>query len=385
MTELAVIIPTLNERQNVKPIVERLTAALKGLEWEVIFVDDDSADGTTDECRRLAALNPHVRVIQRIGRRGLASACLEGMLASTAPYVAVMDGDMQHDEAALPRMLEAAKTNHADVVVGSRHAEGGGIGSFAKERVWLSNLGRRFSRAVCSHDLSDPMSGFFLLNRNYLDKVVRRVSGVGFKILLDLIAYSTSPIKIVEVPYVFRTRIHGESKLDLTVGFEYFVLLADKILGRTIPLSFALFSIVGTVGVLLHLLVLTGLRAGSMSFLNAQLIATAAAMISNFFLNNLITYRTTRLRGWLSIGKGLLGFCGACSLGAISNLAVAKLLVDHHVHWILAGVAGILFGSVWNYSVTAVMTWHIGQTRARRRMLTTLEASAPLEVTGTPA
>src|SRR6202022_4127726 len=172
---------------------------------------------------------PHVRVIQRIGRRGLASASLEGILASTAPYVAVMDGDMQHDEAVLPRMLEAAKTNHADLVVGSRHAEGGGMGSFAKDRVWLSNLGRRLSKAVCSHDLSDPMSGFFLLSRNYLDKVVRRVSGVGFKILLDLIASSTSPVKIVELPYVFRTRIHGESKLDLSVGFEYFVLLADKI------------------------------------------------------------------------------------------------------------------------------------------------------------
>ena len=195
-TELAVIIPTLNERQNVTPIVERLTAALKGLEWEVIFVDDDSADGTADECRRIAALNPRVRVIQRIGRRGLASACLEGMLASTAPYVAVMDGDMQHDETVLPRMLEAAKANHVDVVVGSRHAEGGGMGSFAKERVWLSNLGRRLSRAVCSHNLSDPMSGFLLLNRNYHDKVVRRVSGVGFKILLDLIASSTSPVKI---------------------------------------------------------------------------------------------------------------------------------------------------------------------------------------------
>ena len=85
MTELAVIIPTLNERQNVVPMVERLTASLKGLEWEVIFVDDDSADGTADECRRLAALNPQVRVIQRIGRSGLASACLEGMLSSTAP------------------------------------------------------------------------------------------------------------------------------------------------------------------------------------------------------------------------------------------------------------------------------------------------------------
>lgn len=368
MAELAIIIPTLNERENVAPLIQRLSVALEAVDWEVIFVDDDSPDGTADQCRQLAATNPRVRIIQRIGRRGLASACIEGMLASAAPYLAVMDGDMQHDERILPAMLRAAVEQGADVVVGSRHVEGGGMGSFAKERVWLSNLGRKLSRMVCAHDLSDPMSGFFLLTRTYLNRVVRRVSGVGFKILLDLIASSGGPVKIVEVPYVFRDRMYGQSKLDLTVGFEYFVLLADKWMGYTIPLPFALFSLVGSTGVVLYLAVFSALyRTGMTGFLRAQLIGTGVAMISNFFLNNLITYRTTRLRGWWNVTQGLIAFCAACSLGAFSNIAVAKFLMDRQVSWWLAGMSGIVIGSVWNYSVTAVLTWHIGQRRARSR------------------
>jgi len=298
----------------------------------------------------------------------------------------VMDGDMQHDETVLARMLEAAKINDADVVVGSRHAAGGGIGSLANERVWLSNLGRHLSKAICSYDLSDPMSGFFLLNRNYLDKTVRRVSGIGFKILLDLITSSAGAVRIIEMPYVFRTRLHGKSKLDLAVGFEFFVLLANKILRRNISPSFALFSTVSTAAGALHLLVLTALyQPGFVSFLHAQLVAATLTMASSFFLYNLITRRTTRLRGWVSIATGLLGFCAVCSLGVISNLVIAKLLVNHHVHWILAGIAGILFGSVWNYSATAILTWRIGQARARRRIPTAAEALAPFETTRMPA
>jgi dolichol-phosphate mannosyltransferase len=367
MAQLSVVVPTLNERPNVQPIVERLSACLSGIDWEVIFVDDDSPDGTASECRRLASSNSRVHIVQRVGRKGLASACLEGMLASSAPYLAVMDGDMQHDETVLPKMYAAAQIPGTDVVVGSRHLAGGGMGAFSQERVQLSNLGRRLSRMITSQDLSDPMSGFFVITRSYLNRVAYRVSGVGFKILLDLIASSQAPVTVREIPYVFRTRLYGESKLDITVGVEYFVLLADKLIGYTIPLQFALYSIVGATGVLLYLATLMTLyHIGHSTFLGAQVVATGVAMVSNFFLNNIITYRTNRLRGWKSMTKGLILFCLACSAGVLSNVSVAKLLVDRGIPWIVAGITGIVIGSVWNYSATAVLTWQVGQRRARR-------------------
>ena len=368
MVELAVIIPTLNERQNIAPIVERLTACLDGVAWEAIFVDDDSPDGTADECRRISAINPRIRVVHRVGRRGLASACIEGMLASSAPYLAVMDGDMQHDETILPQMLATAKQQHADVVIGSRNIGGGGMGAFAKERVQLSNLGRRLSQAVTAQDLSDPMSGFFLITRNFLNQVIYQIQGIGFKILLDLVSSTPEPIKIVEVPYVFRNRQYGESKLDFTVGFEYLVLLIGKLIRYTIPLTFASFALVGVVGLFLYWGILAALfQTGTLPFVQSAVIATGVAMVSNFVLNNFITHRAYRLKGWRSILSGLVVFVGACSIGALANIAVSQLLLRSNISWFWAGTTGIVIGSVWNYSVTGAFIWHIDQRRTRAR------------------
>ncbi|MFC7551990.1 glycosyltransferase [Pseudoroseomonas wenyumeiae] len=122
---LTIVVPCFNEAENVIPMAERLEAALQGIAWEVIFVDDDSPDGTAAIARRLAEQDERVRCIRRIGRRGLASACIEGMMASSAPYVAVIDGDLQHDETILPRMLEALRSGRAEVAIGSRHVPGG--------------------------------------------------------------------------------------------------------------------------------------------------------------------------------------------------------------------------------------------------------------------
>src|SRR5579863_1449381 len=159
MTELAIIIPTLNEHDNIEPILDRLSRALAGISWEVIFVDDDSSDGTAYLARQIAQSRSNVRVIQRIGRRGLSSACIEGMLATSAPYLAVMDGDLQHDESLLTQMLAQLKAGNLDIVVASRNVEGGSVGEFARHRVMISELGRWVSTAVCKCELQDPMSG----------------------------------------------------------------------------------------------------------------------------------------------------------------------------------------------------------------------------------
>jgi dolichol-phosphate mannosyltransferase len=355
--ELAVVVPTFNERENVIELFRRLETVLRGIEFEVIVVDDDSVDGTADAVREVARADPRLRVLQRIRRRGLSSACVEGMMATAAPYIAVIDADLQHDESVLPSMLARAKSETLDLVVGTRHAEGGSMGSFTASRVRLSEAGKRLSRAITHAELSDPMSGFFLVDRRFLDEVVRSLSAVGFKILLDIVASASRPIRMAEVPYNFRERIHGDSKLDVLVGVEYLQLLADKLIGDFVPPRFVLFGLVGGSGVILHLAVLYSmLNWAGLTFPLSQLIATIVGMTSNFFLNNVLTWRDHRLRG-LEALAGLLKFYAACSIGAFLNLQVATFAIEHEVPWYLAGFAGLVIGSVWNFAVTAATTW----------------------------
>ena len=354
---LTIVVPTLNERDNVKPLIALLDTALANVNWEVMFVDDDSTDDTARRIRALALVDPRVRCIQRIGRRGLSTACIEGVLASSAPYVAVMDADLQHDEALLPRMLEILLTENVDVVIGSRYAAGGGLGNWAGNRAWISRLGTRLARLVCNQDIADPLSGFFMCRRDVFEDVVRRLSGHGFKILLDLLASSSRPLRVCELPFEFRTRRHGESKLDTLVVWEYFALLADKLFGRIVPIRFALFASIGAVGLAVHMPVLWGgLHFAALSFGAAQSIATLAAMTSNFFLNNILTYRDQRLRGWRML-RGLLTFYAICAIGATANVGIASYLFNANQTWWVAGVLGVIIGAVWNYAMSSIFTW----------------------------
>src|SRR5208283_3903919 len=321
--ELSVIVPTFNERDNVRGVVSRLDRSLRGKAWEVTFVDDDSPDGTAACVREIAQQDPRVRCIQRIGRRGLSSACVEGMLSSSSPYLAVLDGDCQHDEAMLPRMLELLKEGDADVVVGSRYMNGGGIGSWDSSRARMSRFATGLSKAIIKHELSDPMSGFFALRRETLETAVRGLSSIGFKILLDLVASSPGTVRIKEIPYEFRRRHSGESKMDSQAVWAYLMLLADKALGGIVPVRFVAFALVGGVGVLVHFAVLTALfRAMSLPFAISQAGAAAVSMAGNFILNNALTFRDLRLRGWRWV-KGLFSFALTCSLGALANVGVA--------------------------------------------------------------
>lgn len=357
MMELALIIPTFNESQNIEPLLGLLDSALAGIEWEVLFVDDDSTDNTSGLVRSLAAQRPNVRVLQRIGRRGLSSACIEGMLATSATYLAVMDADLQHDEKLLPKMLEVIKAEKLDLVIGSRSVEGGSMGEFAAKRQFLSNLGRKLSTAVCKVQVLDPMSGFFMLNRKFFEEVDHRLSGISFKILVDLLASSTRPVRIKELPYTFRNRIYGESKLDSTNLLEYLFLLADKTVGRYIPIRYAMFTLSGLSGAVLHLAVLWFLFTVRHVSLNvAQGSAALSAMVLNFFMNNMITYRQQRLKGFRLI-TGLFWFLVACSVGGVASVAIAAFGYQAGFPALLAGIVGLIIGSVWNYAVTSLFTW----------------------------
>jgi dolichol-phosphate mannosyltransferase len=355
--ELAVIVPTLNEKDNIEPLLAKLAEALVGIGWEVVFVDDDSQDGTAELLLRLHAAMPRVRVVRRIGRRGLSSACIEGMLATSAPYLAVMDADLQHDETILPTMLERLRNDDLDVVVGSRFVTGGSAEAFSGGRLLLSRLGRLLSRMVSRADLSDPMSGFFVLRRPFFDQTVRRLSGQGFKILLDLFASSPRPVRFAEQAYTFRPRQRGESKLDALVVLDYLTLLSDKLFGPSFPTRFVIFSLVGLFGVGVHLLFLAlSYKVLLAPFYFAQVIATFAAMTVNFNLNNEFTFRDRRLRG-ADLIYGHLSFYLVCGIGAIANFQIAELLFEHRMPWLLAGLAGALVSSVWNYGVSSILTW----------------------------
>ena len=365
--EISVIVPTFNERDNVLELVSRLERCLAGRAWEVIFVDDDSPDDTAALVRRLAQQDRRVRCLQRIGRRGLSSACVEGMLASGAPVLAVMDGDLQHDEELLPRMLDVLKQGNADVVVGTRYSAGGGVGQWEASRARMSRFATRLSRYVVRADISDPMSGFFALRREAFEAAVRQLSSIGFKILLDLVASSPAPLRICELPYQFRTRRAGESKLDSQAVWEYLMLLVDKLVGAYVPARFVAFAAIGGLGVAVHFVVLAALFGPlQVSFAASQTAAALVAMTSNFALNNALTYRDRRLRGWGWL-KGWLSFTLVCSIGLLANVGIAAYLFASQTAWVLAALAGIAVGAVWNYAVTSAYTWRSRARRAVRR------------------
>ncbi|MBL8202204.1 MAG: glycosyltransferase family 2 protein [Chromatiales bacterium] len=357
MIDLAIVVPTFNEKDNVDELVARLEQALDGIRWEVVFVDDDSPDHTSDRVRELAQAKPHVRCVQRIGRRGLSRAVIEGVLATSAPYVAVMDGDLQHDEALLPRMLEQSRRAGVDIVVGSRYCPGGSAGEWEKSRARMSWLATRLSRLVVTAQLSDPMSGFFMMRRELFQSLVRDLSGEGYKILLDLFATSPRPLNFVELPYTFRSRGAGESKLDSAAVWEFMLLILDKAFGRVVPARFAMFGLVGLSGIAVHFVsLLAAYRWLELEFPVAQTVATFAAMTSNYALNNSFTYRDRRRMG-LRFVTGLLTFYAICGVGVIANVGIASLVFARDFTWWLAGAAGALVGVVWNYAISSMVTW----------------------------
>lgn len=354
---LSVVVPVFKEVANVPILVERLTRVLDGLAWEVIFVDDDSPDGTAEAARRIARTDPRVRCIRRIGRRGLAGACIEGMLASSASVVAVMDGDLQHDETILPAMFAKLQTGSADLVIGSRFVEGGSAEQgFSKVRQRGSAAATLLAQKLFGVTLSDPMSGFFMIDRRAFETVAPKLSTRGFKILLDILASSKGALRVAELPFVFGARQYGESKLDNMVVLEYLGLLLAKLSGDRISIRFVLFALVGATGLVVHLLALDRALAFGLPFDWAQMTAAFTAMTSNFFLNNQLTYRDKRLKG-LALLVGLLTFYLVCSVGMVANVGVANWVYGAQPLWWLAGTAGAIMGVVFNYAATSVLTW----------------------------
>jgi len=354
--ELSVVVPTFNERDNVGPLVDRLRRSLADVAWQVIFVDDHSPDGTAAAVKAMAAHDPRLLCLERVGRRGLAGAVVEGAMASAAPYVAVIDADLQHDETLLPRMLARLRAGEADLAVGSRYLAPDNAQGLSPLRRAGSRIANALARQVLRTQVSDPVSGFFMIRRELIEAVAPRLSDQGFKVLFDIIASQPVPPRIVELPYAFAERQAGASKMDGRIIIDYLGLILTKLTANVLPPRFLLFALVGTSGVVVNMAVLYAGKAAGLDFIPSQIIAAITAMSSNFLINNRVTYRDRRLHG-LALFTGYLRFCGLCALGLVANVAIANLVHEHTPWWWLAGAAGAISGAAWNYVSTALAVW----------------------------
>jgi dolichol-phosphate mannosyltransferase len=361
--ELSVVVPTFKERGNVGELVRRIDLALPGVSWEVIFVDDDSPDGTVAAVRELGRNDRRVRCIRRVGRRGLSGATIEGMLASSADNVAVMDADLQHDEKALAAMLAMLRRGDCDLAVGTRYGEGGDVGAFASARLKASRLSTRIAQRVLGVTLSDPMSGFFMLRREALDAIAPDLSTQGFKILLDLVVTGKGRLRIAEVPYTFGQRFSGESKLDTKIAIDFIGLIASKATGDRVSPRFVSFMLVGGVGLVVNLLTLKfAFSVLHYSFDVSVVAATIVAMTGNFFLNNWLTYHDQRLKG-TALLRGLFGFYAICSFGALVNVGVAgvifRAIEGAPFSLLISGFLGAVGSAIWNFAMANMLVWRL--------------------------
>jgi dolichol-phosphate mannosyltransferase len=346
--ELGIVVPVFRGGETVRPLVERLRAALDGIDWELICVDDNSPDDTASVVAAIGEDDPRVRSIRRVGRNGLAQTCVVAMLASRAHAVAMMDVDVSRN-LALPRdMLERLRRGDVDVVVASRERGSGH---------WLRSMVRKGLIAVTRRSLatgiSDPTSDVFMMRREALEALTPSLSSLGYQILLDLIATAHGRLRIAELP---RDTGDTEHRSELKLTLELLALILAKVTGDAVSIRFLLFCLVGLSGLGVHLAALDVALLAMLPFTLAQTAATIVAMIWNFSLNNAVTYGDQRLTGW-SYLTGLLRFMIICGIGAMSNVGVASWIYANDNTWWIAGLGGALMGAVWNYAVSSVFVW----------------------------
>lgn len=361
-TQLSVIIPTYNEKENIDEIIKRLEKSLREISFEVIFVDDDSPDGTANAVKQQRKTRPHVNLIQRVGRRGLAGAVIEGILSAKSDISAVMDCDLQHDETKLIQMYYLFKNKpQLDLVVGSRFIGKEQIpdAAFSYIRKIGSNLATFYTKKLLGISISDPLSGFFMVRNKSFEKYSKNLQTQGFKVLADLIASAKKNLIVEEIGYTFKNRLAGESKMSLATGLELLSLIISQVFNGKLSIRFILFCFVGLSGVFVQILV-TGLfmNVSKVSFEISQSLGIIFAMTSNYFLNNMITFRDRSLK-YIELLKGLVSFYFICSLGALANFALANFVYSQLSNWLIASLCGAIFSAIWNFVLSSLFTWKI--------------------------
>ena len=301
---LSLILPTYNEAENLPELLPKIDEVLKDIQYEIIIVDDDSPDETWRIAHEISEKLDHVHVIRRIGRRGLSSAVVEGFLSAKGDVFAVMDADGQHDLGLLPALYNTVKgilpseASHnvvegASIAIGSRYCEGGSVGGWDERRQLMSRVATKMAIRLCKVRVSDPMSGFFALDRAVFEDALPRLNPKGFKILLDVLVHVKKGTTAKEIPFTFGKRLHGESKLSRRVQIEFLEYLYDVTIGRFIPLTFIKYCIVGSLGVgvnvgMYGLLSLLFKQIGELTLFGFSISvigAIEAAILFNFILN----------------------------------------------------------------------------------------------------
>ena len=356
---LSIVIPTYNEKDNIFKLLEKLKKVLKSINHEIIFVDDNSPDGTSAVIKDCMKKSSKIRLIHRIGRKGLAGAVIEGVFAANADLVAVMDCDLQHDETKLLDMINLfSKNKSLDIVIGSRFTETGEISekAFSKMRELGSKATTLIIKKVLNIASTDPLSGFFMVKKESFLKSSENLQTQGFKVLADFLATSGKHIEIKEIGYSFKNRIAGESKMSFITALELIGLVLSQILKGRVSIRFILFCMVGLSGIFVQLLI-TGLAMLLINqFPTSQTLGIIVAMTSNYFLNNTITFQERKLKS-LDLIRGLFSFYIICSLGAFANIAVATYIFGFSSNWLISSFVGACFGAVWNFTLTSIFTW----------------------------
>ena len=359
---ISIIIPTFNEVKNIKDLIVHLMLLLINFDYEIIVVDDDSPDGTAEEINQLMKTNKKIHLINRIGRSGLSSAIKEGLIFAKGEYSVVLDGDGQHDPNCVLEMIGEIKKSKFDIIVGSRFLKKSKLTGLSEERSLSSKLANKIARISLPKkysNLTDYLSGCFCLKNKKTNNLVRRIEINGFKFLYELLAISKGNLLIKEIPLFFKERNYGQSKLDLAVVWDFLISILHNFGFRILPRRAISFGLVGISGVFVQLLITLILtKIILLDFKSALPFSVVCAASSNFLINNMLTFRTNRLRNFALI-RGLLKFLLVASLPVIANVGIASAVYLYiSTDTLIAQLAGIAIVYAWNYLASSLFVWN---------------------------
>lgn len=350
---LSIVIPTYNEGDNIVAIVEEIEKVLREKEYEIIFVDD-STDNTLEKLEYISKEKKQVRYIHRTSEKGLATAVVKGFDESRGNIVAVMDCDLQHPPEILISMLYAIEKKDADIVIPSRFINGGndgGLNFFRKLISYIArSIGSIFIRKLRA--FSDNTSGYFMLKKDVIKNC--KLNPIGWKILMEVLVKGEYN-NVVEVPYEFKARNIGESKMSVKEQINYIRHILRILKGSPEDLRFFYFCMVGFSGVIVNMLIYYLLVAMGISLLISAAFSAFSAMISNFILNDLVTWKDRKIgKMYKRITKNII----TSLIGIVINLLILKILVIYvYINYMIANIIGIGCSVIWNYSINNLWTW----------------------------
>ena len=357
---LSIILPTFNEAGSISKMVSSLLELTSDWRTEILIVDDDSQDGTSDIVRTMAIQDQRIKLIQRVGRSGLASAIKEGLIAALYPFAVAMDSDGQHEPPAVLAAVEQLD-NGADLVIGSRFLVNSAIHGLSERRTEGSNLANRLARWSLPKNychLTDYMSGFFAMDLRRCNQLVRKVDVNGFKFLYELLAISKGRLNTIEIPLNFQPRLHGSSKLDYAVLWDFLISLIHTALFRLLPRRAISFGLVGLSGVFVQLIITSLVMSLGPSFQQALPLAVVSAASSHYLINNTLTFKDKRQHG-RQLLKGLLKFLLVASLPSLANIGLATVFYNLvQTNAIVAQLSGIIVVYIWNYAASSRFVWN---------------------------